>query len=78
MSYDLEIVLNLSLGSIFIIGSYLFLRRFISALTSARLNKISLSGGEIEMSKDLDTSILNKYFDEILYFLTRLSMTSWL
>ncbi|WP_158969502.1 Yip1 family protein [Paraglaciecola sp. L3A3] len=44
---------------------------FFHFLSSKTFSKISLKNLEFEKSKDDDTSILNKYFDEILYFFDR-------
>ena len=41
---------------------------FFHYLSSKTFSKISLKNLEFEKSKEDDTSILNKYFDEILYF----------
>lgn len=38
------------------------------AFSKLKLNKLNIFNGEIELNKDSDPSILNKYLDEILYF----------
>lgn len=35
---------------------------------NSKLNKLNVQSGEIEISHDVDSSILNKHLDEILYF----------
>lgn len=43
-----------------------YLKKFISSCPYLKLNKLNISGNSIELSPN--TSIFNKYFDEILYF----------
>ncbi|GGE62769.1 putative membrane protein YobI [Pedobacter psychrotolerans] len=43
-------------------------RAIINFLYTSKFSKINLTSGEIEISKDIDGSVLNKYLDEIIYF----------
>jgi hypothetical protein len=54
-----------------IVLTILGLEWFFHFLSSKTFSKISLKNLEFEKSKEDDTSILNKYFDEILYFFDR-------
>lgn len=62
-----EVVLYCAL-IIFLIGIVFLLTLAFRIFNSVRFNKINLKSGEIEVSPDNDTSILNKHLDEILYF----------
>lgn len=54
--------------AVFILGLIVILSKVIRLLNNAKLNKLNIQSGEIELSKDIDQSILNKHIDEILYF----------
>lgn len=45
-----------------------FTVKLLRAINGSKLNKLNLKNAEIELSKETDPSILNKYLDEILYF----------
>lgn len=45
-----------------------FSAKLMRAINGSKLNKLNLKNAEIELSKETDPSILNKYLDEILYF----------
>ena len=54
--------------SIIIIGIGVIIAKSIRIANNSKLNKLNVQSGEIEISKDIDSSILNKHLDEILYF----------
>lgn len=54
--------------SIIIIGIGMIISKSIRIANNSKLNKLNVQSGEIEISKDIDSSILNKHLDEILYF----------
>lgn len=54
--------------SIMIIGIGAIIAKSIRIANNSKLNKLNVQSGEIEISKDIDSSILNKHLDEILYF----------
>lgn len=54
--------------SIIIIGIGMIIAKSIRIANNSKLNKLNVQSGEIEISKDIDSSILNKHLDEILYF----------
>lgn len=54
--------------SIFVLGIALFIFSFARIFRNTRLNKLNITSGEMEIGKDEQKSILNKYLDEILYF----------
>lgn len=56
--------------SLFIIvfGAIYFLASFIRIMYNSQFNKFNIKSGEFEISPKLDSSILNKHLDEILYF----------
>lgn len=54
--------------SIVIIGIGMIIAKSIRIANNSKLNKLNVQSGEIEISKDIDSSILNKHLDEILYF----------
>ncbi len=45
-----------------------FTVKLLRVINGSKLNKLNLKNAEIELSKETDPSILNKYLDEILYF----------
>ncbi|MCH5263716.1 MAG: hypothetical protein J1F42_12450 [Lachnospiraceae bacterium] len=45
-----------------------FMAQLLRAINGSKLNKLNLKNAEIELSKNTEPSILNKYLDEILYF----------
>ncbi len=53
---------------IVIIGIGGIIAKSIRIANNSKLNKLNVQSGEIEISKELDSSILNKHLDEILYF----------
>lgn len=57
----------LSLG-IFLLGILFLCIKVIRILNNSKLNKLNIQSGEIELNKEIEQSILNKYLDEILYF----------
>jgi hypothetical protein len=54
--------------SIIILGVGLMIAKSIRIANNSKLNKLNVQSGEIEISQDIDSSILNKHLDEILYF----------
>lgn len=54
--------------SIIIIGIGMIIAKSIRILNNSKLNKLNVQSGEIEINNDIDSSILNKHLDEILYF----------
>ncbi|GAB6013435.1 YobI family P-loop NTPase [Viscerimonas tarda] len=56
------------LPSIIILGIGLMIAKSIRIANNSKLNKLNVQSGEIEISQDIDSSILNKHLDEILYF----------
>nr|WP_320057827.1 hypothetical protein [uncultured Bacteroides sp.] len=55
-------------SSIIIIGIGMMIAKSIRIANNSKLNKLNVQSGEIEINKDIDSSILNKHLDEILYF----------
>lgn len=53
---------------IIIIGIGIMIAKFIRVANNSKLNKLNVQSGEIEINKEIDSSILNKHLDEILYF----------
>ncbi len=45
-----------------------FSAKLMRAINGSKVSKLNLKNAEIELSKETDPSILNKYLDEILYF----------
>jgi hypothetical protein len=61
-------VITYLLPTIILLGIGAIIARIIRIANNSKLNKLNVQSGEIEISKDLDSSILNKHLDEILYF----------
>lgn len=61
-------ILTYLLLIIILSGVGFFIAKSIRVANNSKLNKLNVQSGEIEMSKDVDSSILNKHLDEILYF----------
>ncbi|MDR0606638.1 MAG: hypothetical protein LBG80_20395 [Bacteroidales bacterium] len=61
-------ILTYLLPIIILWGIGLFIAKAIRTANNSKLNKLNVQSGEIEISKDIDSSILNKHLDEILYF----------
>ncbi|SFL60734.1 hypothetical protein SAMN05216357_1335 [Porphyromonadaceae bacterium KH3CP3RA] len=53
---------------IFILGITYAISKTFRIANNSKLNKLNVQSGEIEISHDVDSSILNKHLDEILYF----------
>lgn len=51
-----------------VIGIGIIIAKSIRVANNSKLNKLNVQSGEIEISKEIDSSILNKHLDEILYF----------
>lgn len=49
-------------------GIFFGLTKLFRAMNGSRVSKLNVQQGEIELSKETDPSILNKYLDELLYF----------
>jgi len=56
------------LPSIILLGIGFFIAKSIRIANNSKLNKLNIQSGEIEISQNIDSSILNKHLDEILYF----------
>lgn len=54
--------------SIIIIGIGIIISKSVRVANNSKLNKLNVQSGEIEISNEIDSSILNKHLDEILYF----------
>jgi len=61
-------ILTYLLPTIILLGIGSFIAKSIRVANNSKLNKLNVQSGEIEISKDIDSSILNKHLDEILYF----------
>jgi hypothetical protein len=61
-------IITYILLSIIIIGIGVIIAKSIRIANNSKLNKLNIQSGEIEIGKDIDSSILNKHLDEILYF----------
>ena len=68
MELWMEALLFIISAALFLYGVFLLLIEAMKILSSAKFSKINLTGGQIEMSNDISSSILNKHLDEILYF----------
>ena len=53
---------------IILTGLILFINRIYRLLNNAKFKKLNIKTGEIELDEKINTSILNKHLDEILYF----------
>jgi len=62
-----EFLINSS-AAISIIGFIVFLFYLSKIFKNLRFSKLNIAKGEIELSNNLDSSILNDHLDEILYF----------
>ncbi|CAM4111466.1 hypothetical protein [Gillisia hiemivivida] len=58
---------GIMLFSIFFVGLFFLTPKIIRFLNNSKINRISLKG-EIDIGKNVDESILNEHFDEVLYF----------
>jgi hypothetical protein len=67
-AWSFEFMLVFSMVWVQTVLSILGIEWLIHFFSSKKFSKISLKNLEFEKSKDDDTSILSKYFDEILYF----------
>lgn len=58
------------LGWMAVLGTGIFfgLTKLFRVMNGSRVSKLNVQQGEIELSKETDPSILNKYLDELLYF----------
>lgn len=68
--FDLDnnkIIPVIALG-VFALGIAYVISKTFRIANNSRLNKLNVQSGEIEISHDVDSSILNKHLDEILYF----------
>lgn len=52
----------------FILGTLLVIFLILKNIKKISFSKLNVAKGEIELAKNLDSSILNKHLDEILYF----------
>ena len=53
---------------VFILGIAYIVSKIFRIANNSKINKLNIQSGEIEISSDVDSSILNKHLDEILYF----------
>lgn len=51
-----------------LLGLFCAVYKAIRVCNNSKLNKLNVQSGEIEIGKKVDSSILNKHLDEILYF----------
>lgn len=58
---------SLLIKSIFLIGTYLILKKLFRQIFKLKINKISFSDAEF-VPKENDISIINKHIDELIYF----------
>lgn len=66
-----DLFLYISVG-LFLSVTTILLRSLILKFNKYQFNKLNLSSGEIEINPKSETSILNKYLDEILYFFEKM------
>lgn len=59
---------NYIILSIFIIGLIKIVLNILRVFNNAKFNKLNFKSGEIELNSNIESSILNKHLDEILYF----------
>lgn len=59
---------NYIILSIFILGLIKIVLNILRVFNNAKFNKLNFKSGEIELNSNIDSSILNKHLDEILYF----------
>jgi hypothetical protein len=60
--------LDFVLLAIVLYGLGIIISKSIRIANNAKLNKLNIQSDEIEISENIDSSILNKHLDEILYF----------
>lgn len=53
---------------IFILGIFVIIYRTLRFFNNVKFNKLNFKSGEIELNNNIDSSILNKHLDEIIYF----------
>lgn len=63
-----NIALNYFLLIVFSLGLITIVFQAIRILRNSKFNKFNFRSGEIELNESTEASILNKHFDEILYF----------
>jgi len=68
--YDLDNnkIISIIALCVFILGIAYAISKTFRIANNSKLNKLNVQSGEIEISHDVDSSILNKHLDEILYF----------
>ena len=68
--YDLDNnkIISIIALSVLILGISYAISKTFRIANNSKLNKLNVQSGEIEISHDVDSSILNKHLDEILYF----------
>lgn len=49
-------------------GTFIVIYSILKTYGNSKFQKLNISSGEVEMAPDVDSSILNKHLDEILYF----------
>ncbi|MCX2492802.1 hypothetical protein OQX63_04925 [Pedobacter sp. PF22-3] len=67
--YELTNTIILILSLLIVISGYfLLIRKSLRLISSLTISKLNINNAEIEISKNINKSILNNHLDEILYF----------
>lgn len=61
-------IISVASSILFILGIVYIATKIIRVFNNSKLNKLNVQSGAIEISNEVDSSILNKHLDEILYF----------